>query len=118
MRKIRGPVPPDGTARDGCRDPRCIEGGNGIETWHFQDVKSTSVGLNAVVTWPKEEWGLEPSTFAEMRPGAYDVHERVRDMNHNGILSSMCFASTSPPSAVFLARGADGNAPLKPPKGA
>jgi len=23
-----------------------------------------------------------------MRPGAYDVHERIRDMNHNGILSS------------------------------
>ena len=26
-----------------------------------------------------------------MRPGAYDIHERVRDMNRNGILASMCF---------------------------
>ncbi len=26
-----------------------------------------------------------------MRPGVYDVHERVRDMNRNGILASMCF---------------------------
>jgi predicted TIM-barrel fold metal-dependent hydrolase len=28
-----------------------------------------------------------------MRPGAYDVHERVQDMNRNGILASMCFPS-------------------------
>ena len=34
--------------------------------------------------WPKEEWGMDPTTFAEMRPGAYDVHERIRDMNRNG----------------------------------
>jgi len=75
-------------------DAPCLKADeNGIETWHFQGVTATSVGLNAVVTWPKEEWNLEPSTFSEMRPGAYDVHERVRDMNRNGILCSMCFAS-------------------------
>jgi predicted TIM-barrel fold metal-dependent hydrolase len=51
------------------------------------------MGLNAVVSWPKEEWGFDPTTYAEMRPGAYDVHERVRDMNRNGILASMCFPS-------------------------
>ena len=34
-------------------------------------------GPNAVVTWPKEEWGFDPVGFAEMRPGAYDIHERV-----------------------------------------
>ena len=49
------------------------------------------MGLNAVVTWPKEEWGFDPVGFAEMRPGAYDIHERVRDMNRNGVLASMCF---------------------------
>ena len=41
-------------------------------------------GLNAVVSWPAEEWGRDPAGFAEMRPGVYDVHERVRDMNRNG----------------------------------
>ena len=49
------------------------------------------MGLNAVVSWPKEEWGFDPVGFAEMRPGAYDIHERVRDMNRNGVLASMCF---------------------------
>ena len=42
------------------------------------------MGLNAVVGWPKEEWGIDPTTYAEMRPGAYDIHERIRDMNRNG----------------------------------
>ena len=51
------------------------------------------VGLNAVVSWPKEQWGMNPSALAEMRPGAYDIHERVRDMNRNGVLASMCFPS-------------------------
>ena len=43
---------------------------------------------------------MDPTTFAEMRPGAYDIHERIRDMNRNGILASMCF----PTFAGFSAR--------------
>ena len=31
---------------------------------------SASIGLNAVVGWPKEDWGFDPTSFAEMRPGA------------------------------------------------
>ena len=72
----------------------------GVEQWVFQDVTAGSMGLNAVVSWPKEEWGMDPTAFAEMRPGAYDIHERVRDMNRNGILASMCF----PTFAGFSAR--------------
>jgi predicted TIM-barrel fold metal-dependent hydrolase len=73
--------------------PKSVLGDDGIERWWFQGVASGSMGLNAVVSWPKDEWGFDPTTYAEMRPGAYDVHERVRDMNRNGILASMCFPS-------------------------
>jgi predicted TIM-barrel fold metal-dependent hydrolase len=73
--------------------PKITEGEDGLERWFFGDQVGGSVGLNAVVGWPKEQWGLDPTTFAEMRPGAYDVNERVRDMNRNGILASMCFPS-------------------------
>ena len=66
---------------------------NGADSWVFGDVRATSIGLNAVASWPKHEWGFEPVGFAEMRPGCYDVHERVRDMNANGVLSSMSFPS-------------------------
>jgi predicted TIM-barrel fold metal-dependent hydrolase len=65
----------------------------GVDTWEFGDVRARSVGLNAVASWPKSEWGFDPVGFAEMRPGCYDVHERVRDMNANGVLASMSFPS-------------------------
>ena len=47
--------------------PQSIMDENGFEKWWFQGVASASSGLNAVVGWPNEEWGLNPTTFAEMR---------------------------------------------------
>lgn len=73
--------------------PRLVRNGDGKDEWIFEDQIMGMVGLNAVVTWPKEQWGMNPSALAEMRPGAYDIHERVHDMNRNGVLASMCFPS-------------------------
>jgi len=87
--------------------PRVVANDQGIERWVFQGQESTSGSLNAVVGWPKEDWGMDPTTYAEMRPGAYDVAERVRDMDHNGILASMCFPSFVGFSAGFFQRSDD-----------
>jgi len=66
----------------------------GAEQWMFQGAPmSTITAVNAVVGWPKEDWGFDPSSYSEMRPGTYDIHERIRDMNRNGVLASMCFPS-------------------------
>ena len=57
----------------------------------YQGKVTGTSGLNArVVAWPRR-WAYDPAGYAEMRPGVYDVNERVRDMNHNGVLASMCF---------------------------
>jgi predicted TIM-barrel fold metal-dependent hydrolase len=66
---------------------------DGKDIWVFGEQRVNSIGLNAVASWPKEEWGFDPVGFAEMRPGAYDVHERIRDMNANGVLGSLSFPS-------------------------
>ncbi|HET8993346.1 MAG TPA: amidohydrolase, partial [Rhodococcus sp. (in: high G+C Gram-positive bacteria)] len=55
-----------------------------VEAWLFQGSVVGSSGLNAVVSWPKEEWGMDPTGYAEMRPGVYDMDQRVRDMDANG----------------------------------
>jgi predicted TIM-barrel fold metal-dependent hydrolase len=73
--------------------PRLTRNAEGKDEWVFEDQVMGMVGLNAVVSWPKEQWGFDPSALAEMRPGAYNIHERVRDMNRNGVLASMCFPS-------------------------
>jgi len=84
----------------------------GHDVWTFQGQAMGTVGLNAVVTWPKEEWGLDPTGFAEMRPGAYDIHERVRDMNRNGIFQSMCFPSFAGFSCRYFQQAEDQNLAL------
>ena len=53
--------------------PRSVMNDQGIERWVFQGVESGSGSLNAVVGWPKEDWGMDPTTYSEMRPGAYDI---------------------------------------------
>ncbi|WP_040782778.1 amidohydrolase family protein [Rhodococcus ruber] len=82
--------------------PRVIVDDKGIEQWVYQGKVTGNMGLNAVVSWPPEEWGMDPATFAEMRPGVYDVHERVRDMNRNGIFASMNFPTFTGFSARHL----------------
>ena len=75
------------------RAPRVIHKDSGIDVWSYEGNEIPNVGLNAVVGRPPEEYGIEPTSFAEMRPGCYDINERIRDMNVNGVLGSMCFPS-------------------------
>jgi len=75
------------------RAPRLVRDAQGKEHWEFEGKEFGIFGLNATVSWPKEEWGFNPASIAEMRPGAYDIDERIRDMNRNGVLASMCFPS-------------------------
>jgi hypothetical protein len=35
----------------------------------------------------------EPTSFAELRAGCYDIDERVKDMDANGMRGSLCFPS-------------------------
>jgi predicted TIM-barrel fold metal-dependent hydrolase len=75
------------------RAPRLVRDEAGKEHWEFEGKEFGIFGLNATVSWPKEEWGMNPSALAEMRPATYLVDERVRDMDRNGVLASMCFPS-------------------------
>ena len=66
---------------------------NGADIWMFEGMPLPNVGLNAVVGRLPDEYGVEPTAYEQMRPGCYDSKERVRDMNANGVLASMCFPS-------------------------
>ena len=75
------------------RAPRISELPGGRQVWVYEDNAYANVGLNAVVGRPKHEWSMEPARFDEMRPGCYDIDERVRDMDAGGIWASLCFPS-------------------------
>ena len=73
--------------------PKVVESEEGHEVWVFDDQVFFQVGLNAVVGRKREDWKVEPTRFDEMRPGCYDVHARVVDMDINGMWASVNFPS-------------------------
>jgi len=73
--------------------PKVITQDDGSLAWVYDDNVVPSMGLNAVAGRPPEEWGLEPAHWDDMRPGCYNVHDRVKDMNVAGVLGSMNFPS-------------------------
>jgi predicted TIM-barrel fold metal-dependent hydrolase len=75
------------------RAPRVVRTPAGDDVWQFERATIPNIGLNAVAGRPPEEYGVNPTSFEEMRPGCYDIHERVKDMSAGGVLASMCFPS-------------------------
>ncbi len=72
------------------RAPR-IEQSNGQDVWIWEGGRFPSLGLNAVAGRPREEYGVEPTAYDQMRKGCYDPLARVDDMNVNGVLASVNF---------------------------
>jgi predicted TIM-barrel fold metal-dependent hydrolase len=75
------------------RAPRVVHKRDGSDVWVYEGAQLPNIGLNAVAGRPPAEYGVEPTAYAQLRPGCYDVRERIRDMNANGVLASMCFPS-------------------------
>jgi predicted TIM-barrel fold metal-dependent hydrolase len=73
--------------------PRVEKTAKGDDVWVYNGVTIPNVGLNAVAGRPREEYGIEPTSFDEMRRGCFDIHERVKDMSAGGVLGSICFPS-------------------------
>jgi predicted TIM-barrel fold metal-dependent hydrolase len=74
--------------------PKFLADKNGKNFWSYQGAKYPSVGLNAVVGRPLEEFGMEPTALDQLRKGCYDVHARIDDMNVNGIAASLNFGNS------------------------
>src|SRR6266480_4934439 len=54
--------------------PKVVRNEAGVDEWVFQGQKtSTPFGMAATVGWPREEWGFNPGSFSELRPGCLDV---------------------------------------------
>ncbi len=75
------------------RAPKVIENEHGHQVWAFDGQIFSQVGMNAIAGRNPASVKLEPFRFEHMRPGCYDVHARVRDMDVNGVWGSLNFPS-------------------------
>jgi len=73
--------------------PQVVTMDDGAQVWLYEGREIPNIGLNAVAGRPPEEYGIEPASFDQMRPGCFEVAARVDDMNANGVLAGMCFPS-------------------------
>lgn len=78
------------------RAPHVVEDEHGVEWWDFEGERVPILGTNAAVSWTCVDAYSGPVRYDQLRPGAYDVHARVKDMDISGIIASLCF-----PSMVF-----------------
>jgi len=73
--------------------PQFLTKDDGTNVWSYEGTEVGNVALNAVAGRPKDEYGIEPTSFNDIRPGCYDANERIKDMNANGVLGALCFPS-------------------------
>ncbi len=75
------------------RAPRVVVDEAGHEVWEFDGQRFSQVGMNAVAGRRPETVRLEPFRFDQMRPGCYDPHHRVADMDIAGVWAAVNFPS-------------------------
>ena len=73
--------------------PKNVRDGSGRDVWVFEGEPHYNVGLGAVAGKEYKDFGLDPVSYNEMRPGCYDIEERIRDMDVDGIHAQLCFPS-------------------------
>ncbi|MBW2244199.1 MAG: amidohydrolase family protein [Deltaproteobacteria bacterium] len=75
------------------RAPHVVETEEGHEVWVIDDTPYFQVGFMCVAGRPQEDHRFEPARYEEMRPGCFDIHARIKDMDINGTWGSVNFPS-------------------------
>ena len=89
------------------RVPRVVDEADGSQQWYYGDIRGRNLGLNAVAGKSPEYFNVDPLRYEHMRPGCYDVHERVRDMSAGGQLAGLNFPNWTGFSGQVLNQGPD-----------
>ncbi|HEY3832288.1 MAG TPA: amidohydrolase family protein [Acidimicrobiia bacterium] len=87
--------------------PRVVERPDGAQQWRYGELWGRNLGLNAVAGKTPEYFNVDPLRYEHMRPGCYDVHERVRDMSAGGQLAGLNFPNWTGFSGQVLNFGPD-----------
>jgi predicted TIM-barrel fold metal-dependent hydrolase len=87
--------------------PRVVIENDGVQQWYYGSIRGRNMGLNAVAGKPPEMFNIDATSYDEMRPGCFNVDERVRDMNAGGQLAGLNFPNWTGFSGQVLNQGPD-----------
>ncbi|MGW3943968.1 amidohydrolase family protein [Streptomyces phaeochromogenes] len=71
--------------------PRIEHRPDGSDVWIYEGELAGTLALNAVAGRDPKDFGLDPRSFDDMLPGCHDIHDRIRDMDVEGVWAQMCF---------------------------
>ncbi len=71
--------------------PRVEEGPDGNATWIYEGRVAGNFALNAVAGKDPKDFGLDPTSYYDMRAGCHDIRERLKDMDAEGVWAQLCF---------------------------
>lgn len=80
---------------------------NGEERWIFDGKRMPTFAPSALAGRDRKELGAEATRFDQIRKGCYDVDARIDDMNVNGTLASVGFATLPGFSGELFLKGED-----------
>lgn len=69
-------------------------GGRWCDVWRYEDRIVPIYGQTALAGGDQADYGFNPITFDDMRPGTYEAKARVADMDLNRVEMSVCFPNT------------------------
>ena len=61
------------------------------DAWYYEDLVQPHKRHVAAVGFARDDMTLSPITYDEMRPGCYDPHARLADMDLDHVEASLCF---------------------------
>jgi predicted TIM-barrel fold metal-dependent hydrolase len=64
---------------------------DGNDTWIYEGKPAGNFALNAVAGKHPREFGMDPRSYNDMRPGCHDIAERIKDMDTEGVWAQLAF---------------------------
>ena len=68
-----------------------IENIEGADWWIYEGEKASNFATNAVAGKPHKEFGQEPRSYSDMLLGCYQIDDRIKDMDAEGVHAQLCF---------------------------
>lgn len=77
--------------------PRVIEGKDGGEGWSLAgEIPRRTYGIEAMAGYDPKDYRISGLRYEDLRPGNYDGHEHLKDMEIDGIAASVCYPGMGP----------------------